>query len=75
MSTRDQDMERVQACANQLMEHFDSVQIFVTRHEEVESQGTVNINLGAGNYFTRSGHVREWIIKQDQQARQEIIDR
>lgn len=74
MSTQDKDMERVQTAANQLMEHFDSVQIFVTRHEEAEHQGTININLGSGNYFTRSGHVREWVIKQDQKARQEVSD-
>lgn len=65
-------MERVQKHATELSEQFDSVQIFVTRHEAGEHDGTININLGAGNYFTRYGHVKDWCVRQEEQSR---IDR
>lgn len=69
---RKADMDFVQKHVTALGERFDSVQVFVTRHEAGEHDGTVNINLGAGNYFTRYGQIRDWCIRQDEQAR---IDR
>lgn len=69
---RKSDMEFVERHVEALGERFDSVQIFVTRHEAGEHNGTININLGAGNYFTRWGHVDDWCVRQREQAR---IDR
>lgn len=48
--------------AAQLMEHFDSVQIFATRH--LGDQGTVHATYGAGNWFARFGHVNTWVEKE-----------
>jgi hypothetical protein len=45
------------------------VQIFVTRHEAFQRDGTVNVNHGEGNYFTRYGQVQEWMIRQDERTR------
>ena len=59
--SRDRDLELVKQHVEQLGEHFDSVQIFVTRHEAGELDGTININTGAGNWFARYGHIRNWI--------------
>lgn len=72
MSTKDEDMERVRKACETLSEHYDSVQLFCTRHESGEHDGTINLNWGAGNYFTRSGQVREWLVKQDEIARGEV---
>ena len=66
---KDADMNLVRTHVEALGEHFDSVQIFCTRHSPGDMDGTVHLNLGSGNYFTRSGHVREWLIQQDEQAR------
>lgn len=68
---KDVDLERVQAAINLLSEHFDTVQVFCTRHEPGELDGTVNVNLGAGNYYTRSGQIREWLVKQNKRAEME----
>jgi hypothetical protein len=65
------DVALVMAAINSLSEHFDSVQIFITRHED---QKTTNINAGVGNPFTRQGQIREWLIKVDEQARIEQQD-
>lgn len=72
---REEDEERIKKACEQLGESYDSVQIFVTRHEAGELGGTVNLQWGAGNYFTRSGQVREWLIKQDEKARDEVRER
>jgi hypothetical protein len=69
MSTEDPDMELVKKACQTLMEHFDSVQIFVTRHEPYESEGTVNISYGDGNWFTRYGQVKEWTIKTEERTK------
>lgn len=64
--TRDEDMERVRQHVTALSEHFDSVQVFCTRCEEGTLGGTVNIQLGAGNYFSRYGLVNAWLVKQNE---------
>lgn len=61
--SREADMELVRKSIDSIAEHFDSVQIFVTRHEQGELDGTVNIQLGTGNWFTRYGQVEAWVVK------------
>lgn len=70
--SKDADMKMVEEAAQKLSEHFDSVQIFVTSHEMGEHDGTMNINLGVGNWFTRYGQVSDWLIRKDEQARKYI---
>jgi len=47
------DQEILQKHVDALMEHFDSIQIFGTRHEQ--EAGTVNSHAGDGNLFARFG--------------------
>ncbi len=68
----DGDMAMLEQHANQLAEHFDSVQIFVTRHEAGESDGTVNANFGTGNWFTRFGQISTYLTKADERSRKEV---
>jgi len=57
----------------QLMEHFDAVQIFVSRNERAGKEVvTVSCSRGAGNIHARIGHVREYLIMQGQRARNEV---
>jgi hypothetical protein len=65
---RDRDLEVVKVAVARLMEHFDTVHIFATRHEKVKLDGTVNVQTGEGNWFTRYGQVRHWMLAQDGDA-------
>lgn len=69
----DSDVEEVvnRACA-QLAEHFDSVQIFVTRHRGEDSI-TQNMEVGRGNFYARLGHIRDWLNMQDEFTRRHAI--
>jgi len=64
------EIELVDNVIAQLMEHYDHVQVFATRSEG-HSGGTSHIVRGAGNPFARYGHVRSWLTKEDEIARQE----
>jgi len=65
-------MEHLDRAIEMLGEHFDSVQIFATRHESGEQGGTLKFSRGCGNFFARYGQIHEWIIKQDESARNEV---
>jgi hypothetical protein len=60
----DQEFEMVKKLAFALGEHFDAVQIMVSRHEP-DKGGTHFINYGVGNWFSRYGQAKEWLVKQD----------
>lgn len=68
----DRDMKILASHAAQLAEHFESVQIIVTKNTE-EGDGTVLAHQGAGNWFARYGSVREWLIKTDTRSRREVL--
>lgn len=65
------DLNRIKDAAQKLGEHFDSVQIFATRSESGELEGTLNFHVGVGNWFARYGQVKQWLIKEDEAARLE----
>lgn len=65
MSPED-DLKRIQLACEALGEHFDSVMIFATRHEPAEHQGTLTFRWGSGNWYARYGHVREWLIREEE---------
>lgn len=69
MSDSEQDMKRVEEAVRILEEHFDTIQVFATRHEAGEKDGTVNINLGSGNWFARYGQVKEWCVRVEEDTR------
>lgn len=58
------DLEAVNKALAILGEHFDTAQIFVTRHDSgVGSDGTRNIAMGTGNWFARFGQTAEWVTQ------------
>jgi hypothetical protein len=67
---REPDLDRVKKACSELGEHFDTVQIFVTRHEPSEG-GTVNVQWGEGNWFARYGQVKSWTISEDEAFRED----
>lgn len=56
----DEKVTMLDRLASQLLEHFDSVQIFVTSHKADETEA---IATGEGNFLTRYGQIREWVLK------------
>ena len=60
---------RVEQAASALIEHFDSVQILVTRHCDDGTRDTAAFECGLGNLYARLGQVREWLRIQDQYQR------
>lgn len=70
--TEDRELAIIQKHVDALGEHFDSVQIFVTRHDAAIEDGTVSANLGSGNWFARYGQTREWVVKNDERARESV---
>lgn len=58
LETHDRDT-LTQHCID-LLKNFDSVQIFVTRHDN-GSGTTVNATNGRGNWFARLGQVAQWV--------------
>lgn len=66
---RKRDVELIDGYIDQLGEHFDTVQIFVTRHMPAELDGTITVNRGAGNWCARYGQVREWLIYEEEKIR------
>lgn len=65
MSTYPEDLALAQQHLDALGEHFDTVQIFCSRHEAGESEGgTINVTVGSGNTFARYGQISLWIVAQ-----------
>jgi hypothetical protein len=63
------DVALVEKCLQHLGEHFDSVQIFATRDEPAEREGTIKISKGVGNWYARYGQVVEWVEISNEDAR------
>lgn len=53
--------EMLQKHVAQLMEHFDTVQIFATLHDQGD---TIQYIEGEGNYFARLGQAKLWVERQ-----------
>jgi hypothetical protein len=70
MNRAEEDNKLLEAACESLGEHFDTIQIFVTRHEPTEEGGTISATWGSGNYFAGYGQAVEWVVKQDERSRQ-----
>jgi len=70
----EKDVELLRSHAQQLGEHFDSVQIFANRCENGSDNGTQAVSVGTGNMFARFGQVKLWVEEQEEDAREEMRD-
>lgn len=50
-----------------IMDHADSVRIFVSQHDGDETR---SYTIGRGNFHSQYGLVTEWMIRQDQHNRE-----
>ncbi len=65
-----EDEAIVRRHVEQLIEHFDTVQILVSRHMPAEKDGTVAVAQGAGNWYARRGHARDFLLHGDEHVRE-----
>jgi hypothetical protein len=77
-ATTDED-ERLRALVRrhvgQLAEHFESVQVFATVHRREGARMVSNaLDLGSGCWYTRYGQIREWLLMNDERARQKAAE-
>lgn len=63
------DMQRIEKALEVLSEHFDTVQIFCTRYDSGEENGTVNISRGVSHWFARYGQVCDWVHRCNEEIR------
>jgi hypothetical protein len=61
---KDPDFERLDAIAADLGEHYDTVQIFVTRYNSESDKTTMRVSRGTGNWFARFGQIALWLAGQ-----------
>ena len=66
------DTERVKNAVAALAEHFDTVQIFATRYDGGEGNGTRRWQHGRGNWFARYGQVHEWLEREKETTRLDV---
>lgn len=78
MSTTPEETPEIRAQCEQLdralrtlREHFDVVHIFASSLLPGEDQ-TRFWQRGSGNWFARLGHIKDWIIREDERARSEV---
>ena len=65
MNQNEKEYELVKKACQELGEHFDSVQIFTSRHEPGIEDGTLDASFGVGNFFSRYGQIKFWMLKQE----------
>lgn len=63
------DLQIVKRHVAELGEHFDTVQVFVTRLKDEGERGTINVHYGSGDWFARFGFVTYWKLKQEEIGR------
>ena len=56
----ERDAAIISKAVSELSPHFDSIHIFATRHE---GSDTLTISKGHGNWYARSGQIREWLVQ------------
>jgi len=56
--------------AAQLMEHFDTVRIFVTKHDGL-TQETIAMDRGGGSFYAQRGQIQEWMNQDEEDDRAE----
>lgn len=67
-------VKHVRQAMDALREHFDNVQIFVSRDSPENgpaAQFTENVQLGSGNWFARYGQVKAWTVQAEEELREE----
>lgn len=68
---RERESDIIDRHVNALMEHFDTVQVFVTKYVGID-ESTIAHAQGKGNWHARIGQVREWVTRNDERTRADV---
>ena len=63
--------KKIQESISALMEHCDTVRIFVTVHNGANDT-TRSVSRGAGNFYAQRGAIIEWCAMQDEIERDKV---
>lgn len=58
----EEEAKLVDGAKNKLMEHFDTVRIFVTKHDGPTDK-TACYTVGGGNIFAQQGLTHDWLAR------------
>lgn len=64
----DPDFELLKKHCGLIGEHFDTVRIFVTKHDSATDE-TSELSAGLGNMMAQEGQVRIWVKRMDEYNR------
>lgn len=56
--------EMVDKHVSQIGEHVDCIQVFVQKHDDGGGSFTLSYEKGSGNFYSRFGHIVEWVDMQ-----------
>lgn len=71
MKITPESQKKVDDAVVALLEHFDSVRIFVTAHDGADGV-TQDYSSGGGNYYSQYGFVKDWIERQKSHTDKEV---
>lgn len=64
------EIECVRSCLKVILEHWDNVQIVVSRFDADDEGDTDTFAAGSGNWHARMNMIRELIIKREEEVRE-----
>lgn len=67
------DRALVKKHLTQLIEHFTSVRITITRHNSQDDM-TRSFSLGVGDWYSQYGAAKDWLISQDERMKKAVSD-
>jgi hypothetical protein len=68
----DADNKFVESVTQKLMERFSSVQIFAVKYKPGDGNETVGVSSGNGDWYSRIGYIKEWVIRQDEYIKNNV---
>lgn len=67
------DVKNIDEIVGKLLEHYDSVRIFVSR-QDGEKQVTTSVDRGGGNFYAQLGQVADWLTVQNTKTKKAVME-
>ena len=64
---RERVHKQIMKCVKELAEGYDSVQIFLTKHSDIDQnlEDTESLYFGIGNKFAIYGQIKNWVLTEE----------
>lgn len=65
--SQERSHKQIMKCVKELSEGYDTVQIFLTRHVDVNKniEDTESLHFGLGNKFAIYGQIKNWLLTEE----------